>query len=191
LTGQKINISAIYPYRGISRTNSCSLQPAWGMYRCNYTTDYRMLIIESMDSDTETRRISPVAIMSNSGYIDLVNGPQNRPVCFGYTCQRRLSTFMAIVESGETYQIYYTSTPPLYTRFHLINGDSSIKCILAVYYNSLQQIDVYANSIYVSPTNRDLTFSILILRDDPNGVTLSSLAGANFFDRLEFTFLLF
>ncbi|CAF5125232.1 unnamed protein product, partial [Rotaria magnacalcarata] len=33
------------------------------MYLCRNTTDYRMLVIESVDPDTETRRLSPVAIM--------------------------------------------------------------------------------------------------------------------------------
>jgi len=32
-----------------------------------------MLVIESMDADTETRRLSPVALLGN-GYIDLING---------------------------------------------------------------------------------------------------------------------
>jgi hypothetical protein len=28
-----------------------------------------------MDNDTETRRLSPVAILSDNGYLDLINGP--------------------------------------------------------------------------------------------------------------------
>jgi hypothetical protein len=28
-----------------------------------------------MDDDTETRRLSPVAILSENGYLDLINGP--------------------------------------------------------------------------------------------------------------------
>ncbi|CAF4600949.1 unnamed protein product, partial [Rotaria socialis] len=120
LTGLQININLTHPYRGISRTNSCSLRPAWGMYMCNFNTDYRMLIIESMDSDTEKRRVSPVAVMSTSGYIDLINGPQDQTICNGYSCQKRISTFMSIVQSGQTYEIYFSSTPPKYLRFRLL-----------------------------------------------------------------------
>jgi len=29
-----------------------------------------------MDNDTEHRRLSPVAIISDNGYLDLINGPQ-------------------------------------------------------------------------------------------------------------------
>lgn len=183
LNGSRINISSIYPYRGISRSSSCILHSSWGMHLCNYDTDYRMLIIESMDSDTETRRLSPIAIMSDNGYIDLINGPSNHIVCNGYACRRRISTFMTIVKSGQTYKIYLTSTPPRRIRFRLINADSTVKCILALYYNSLQQIDVYANTIYKSPTNRDPSSAVLKLLDQPNNITFSSPPGSNYFDR--------
>lgn len=156
------------------------------MHICENLTDYRMLIIESMDADTERRRLSPVAIMSDSGYIDLINGPQDHGVCNSYACRRRISTFMSIVQSGQTYQVYFTSTPPRQTRFRLINGNSGIKCILALRYDSLQQIDVYANSLYIPPTNRDLSSSVFILRDQPNNVTLSSPTGTNYFDRFDY-----
>lgn len=59
-----------------------------------------MLIVESLDEDTETRRLSPVAILGN-GYLDLINGPQDHGWCSGYTCRKRLSTFMVVVELGK------------------------------------------------------------------------------------------
>jgi len=64
-----------------------------------------MLIIESMDTDTETRRLSPVAILGD-GYLDLINGPQDHGWCSGYTCRKRLSTFMAVVATGLFIFIY-------------------------------------------------------------------------------------
>jgi len=183
LTGHRMNINLTHPYRGISRTNSCSLRPSWGMYICNSSTDYRMLIIESMDSDTEKRRISPVALMSRSGYIDLINGPQDQTFCNGYSCRKRISTFMSIVQSGQTYDIFFSSNPPRHIRFRILNANTSIKCVLAVYYLSLQQIDVYANTLYIPPTNRDLRAAGLMLLDLPNNVSLTSPAGSNYFDR--------
>ncbi|CAF3397266.1 unnamed protein product, partial [Rotaria socialis] len=182
--GTLININISYPYRGISRGPTCTYQPSYQMYLCRNTTDYRMLVIESVDPDTETRRLSPVAIMSDNGYIDLINGPQDHGWCNGYTCQKRISTFMAIVEGGHQYDIYLTSTTPNHIRFRLLNADSSIKTILALYYNSLQQVDVYANDVYISPTNKAQNFTNLILLDQSNGVTLSSTTpGTNFFNR--------
>jgi hypothetical protein len=183
-SGQMININIQYPYRGISRAPGCVYQPSWQMYLCPNTTDYRMLIIENMDSDTETRRLSPVAVMSDSGYIDLMNGPQDHGWCNGYTCQKRISTFMSLIEGGHNYDIYLTSTTPNHIRFRILNADATIVNTLALYYSSLQQVDVYANDLYVNPTNRDTTFpNFLVLTDQSNGVTLSSPPGSNFFNR--------
>lgn len=181
------NLTSRYPYRGISGSNVCINESTWGMYQCHYASDYRMLIIESMDSDSEVRPISPVALLSDSGYIDLLNGPPDHGVCTSRACRRRLSTFMAIVQSEEIYKIYFTSTPPKHLRFRLIKADASIRCILAVYYDSLQQIDVYAGGRYVSPTNRDPSSSVLLLRDEDNKVNLSSPVGTNFFNRFALT----
>jgi hypothetical protein len=184
LNGTMININLTDPYRGISRGPTCSYQPSWQMYWCTNVTNYRMLIIESMDSDTETRRLSPVALFSDNGYIDLINGPEGHGWCNGYTCQQRISTFMALVEDQHHYDIYLTSTQPDHMRFRLVNTDASSVVSLALQYDSLQQIDVYANGVYVSPINRDLTFpNIVMLLDTPNTLTFSSPAGSNYFNR--------
>jgi hypothetical protein len=181
--GQMINISSIYPYRGISRGSTCTYQQSWQMYLCTNTIDYRMLIIESMDSDTETRRLSPVAIMSDNGYIDLINGPEDHGWCNGYSCGTRISTFMALIESRHQYLIYLTSTQPNDIRFRIINSNTSIVNILALQYDSLQEIDVYANGIYIPPINQDPSFNFVMLLDTPNTLTLSSPVGSNFFNR--------
>ena len=179
-----ININNSYPNRGISRLPSCVYQTSYQMWLCPNTVDYRMLIIESMDSDTETRRLSPVAVMSDNGYLDLINGPQDHGWCSGYTCQKRISTFMALIQSGRHYDIYLSSTTPNHIRFRILNSDATIRASLALNYPSLQQIDVYANGLYVAPTNKDNTFTqFLMLVDQPNGVTLSSAVGSNYFQR--------
>ncbi|CAF0745209.1 unnamed protein product [Adineta steineri] len=181
--GQMININSVYPSRGISHPSACTLQASSEMYLCPNIVDYRMLIIESMDADTETRRLSPVAVLSDLGFINLINGPQDHGWCNGYTCQKRLSTFMTLVESNRHYDIYLSSTTPNDMRFRLLNADATIKVSLALYYTSLQQIDVYANNVYVPPTNIDTSYSYLMLKDIPSGVTYGSGAGTNYFNR--------
>lgn len=59
-------------FLGIIRDTTCKYIPAWQSYHCS-GMEYAMMVIESLDSDTETRALSPVAIMSN-GYVDLING---------------------------------------------------------------------------------------------------------------------
>jgi len=183
LTGSMLNINLTYPFRGIARAPGCTYQPSWQMYFCPNTSDYRMLIIESMDADTETRRLSPVAVMSN-GFLDLINGPQDHGWCNGYTCQKRVSTFMSIIQARQHSDVYLTSTTPNHMRFRLLNSDSSIIATLGLYYNSLQQVDVYANDVYVNPTNRNPSFSsILMLTDNPSNVSLNAPPGTNYFNR--------
>ena len=60
---------------GIIRNPNCVINQDWQAYKCSGdgTLDYRMLVIESMDDDTETRRLSPVAVIGDK-YIDLING---------------------------------------------------------------------------------------------------------------------
>lgn len=45
---------------------------SWQSYKC-FGLNYRMVAIESLDSDTETRRLSPVAVLGD-GFVDLING---------------------------------------------------------------------------------------------------------------------
>ena len=75
--GSMMDISQVYKYRGIIRDeNNCAYKDSWQAYEC-HGLDMKMLIIESMDTDTETRRLSPVAIFSDDNkYVDLINGPQ-------------------------------------------------------------------------------------------------------------------
>ena len=84
---------------GIIRNSNCTYRAHWQAYECGADLNYEMLIIESMDSDTETRRLSPVAILGD-GYVDLINGPQDHSWCTNYACRKRLSTFMALVATG-------------------------------------------------------------------------------------------
>lgn len=59
-------------YTGVSRDSTCTFMSTWQAYKC-FGMNYRMLVIESLDSDTETRRLSPVAVLGD-GYVDLLNG---------------------------------------------------------------------------------------------------------------------
>ena len=57
---------------GVMRDSTCVYVAPWQSHKC-FGLNYRMLAIESLDADTETRRLSPVAVLGD-GYIDLMNG---------------------------------------------------------------------------------------------------------------------
>ena len=100
--------------------------------------------------------------------------------------RRRLSALMTIVQSDRTYKIYFTSTPSKHTRCRIINGDATIRCVLALRIDSLQQIDIDASTIYQRPTDADRTSIPLVLLNQPNAVNIPSQAGDNYFDRFDY-----
>ena len=96
--------------QGIIRDSTCVRNSDWNAYTCggdetNPGPDYRMMMVESMDADSETRRLSPVALIGENSdgekYVDLINGPQDHGWCAGYTCQLRLSIFPMLVSIGK------------------------------------------------------------------------------------------
>ena len=111
-----------------------------------------------MDKDTEIRRLSPIAVLSSNGYIDLINGPQDHGWCFGYTCQERLSTFHALVALNQTFEVHMTSTPPQHIRYHLLNSNFDDFVIVKFYYPKRQRYDTK----YCSETGQPLILKILL-----------------------------
>ena len=143
----------LYSRPGIVRDEQmCQYEASWQAYRC-FGLRHKMLIIESMDHDTEVRRLSPVAILSDNKYLDLINGPQDHGWCTGYTCMKRVSTFIALVAADQSYDIVFTSTPPEGLRFRLVDADSSFKVRLSMFYQVSQRIDLYKDMTYVAPSN--------------------------------------
>ncbi|CAL1525941.1 unnamed protein product, partial [Lymnaea stagnalis] len=122
--GSKLEVENIAPHKGIYKTDNCTWVVDWHAFECADFYQWRLLAIESMDADTETRRLSPVAIYSPEGYVDLINGPQDHGWCSGYTCQKRLSLFQAIVAMDQYFEIYLSSVVPNDMRYMLLASDS-------------------------------------------------------------------
>ncbi|KAK3107766.1 hypothetical protein FSP39_021797 [Pinctada imbricata] len=201
LDGTRIPYRTLAPYQGIIRNPGAVYNSAWQAYQV-HGLEYKMMTLESLDSDTETRRLSPIAVLSD-GYLDLINGPQDHGWCSGYTCRKRLSTFPIIVASGKNYLIHYTSTSPQDTRFMLLNSNSSHAVRLSIWYAHPNRLDLYVDGTYIMPKNGRMEGPTndkkLILDPPPQSdpdyympVVGTDSAGANFFSRNSgiFTFLL-
>ena len=189
-SGHMVAPSSIYSYPGIVRDQSlCKYVSAWEAYEC-HGLEYRMLVIESMDNDTESRRLSPVAILSDNKYLDLINGPQDHGWCFGYTCQKRISTFLALVAANKHYDVFLSSTPPDQIRFRIINSDANFKIRLSLSYTTSNNINVYKNVNLIDPTNADRSSGSLMLKD-PLGnenvylPAIGSPSGTNYVSRTQ------
>nr|XP_010954142.1 fibrocystin-L isoform X1 [Camelus bactrianus] len=186
--GSRIPITEKAPYKGIIRDSTCKYIPEWQSYRC-FGMEHAMMVIESLDSDTETRRLSPVAIVGN-GYVDLINGPQDHGWCAGYTCRRRLSLFHSIVALGKFYEVYFTGTSPQNLRLMLLNVDHNQAVLVGIFFPTLQRLDVYVNNALVCPKNTvwnsqqkhcELKRHLYTEQFLPN--LNSTVLGENYFDR--------
>jgi len=103
--GSRIPVDEVYPSKGIiwghtfgETATDCAFVMEWNAYRC-LNLDHLLLVLESLNIDTEVRRLSPVGIGAN-GFINLVNSPMDNGWCAGYTCQERVSTFYTMVATG-------------------------------------------------------------------------------------------
>ncbi|XP_076865903.1 fibrocystin-L-like isoform X2 [Brachyhypopomus gauderio] len=185
LNGSRIPVIKIAPNKGIIRKN-CIYISTWQAYKC-LDLDYRMLVIESLDVDTESRRLSPVAVLGD-GYLDLLNGPQDHGWCFGYTCQRRLSMFHSIIATNHSFDIYFTSTSPQKLRLMMLNAAPNEAVRAAVFYSNPQRLDVYVNNNLVAPNNAkwnsDHTNYMLLQPTYPDQYKpgFDSSHGSNYFD---------
>lgn len=149
--GSRIDVNTNYGKKGIVRSNSndgsCTYMESWRMYKCT-NMKYKMLMIENLDKDTETRRLSPIAVASQ-GYVDLINGPQDHGWCHGYTCQERISTFAALVATGLQYEIHMTSYNPQATRLTMLNAEKGDAVLVEIYYSKPERLDVYRDGEHV------------------------------------------
>ncbi|KAI5091821.1 fibrocystin-L precursor, partial [Silurus meridionalis] len=186
LNGSRIPVANVAPYKGVIRDSTCTLMRTWQAYKC-FGMNYRMLVIESMDADSETRRLSPVAVLGD-GYVDLLNGPQDHGWCAGYTCQKRVSLFHSIVATNKSFDIYFTGVSPQKLRLMMLNANPQETVKVAVFYSNPQRLDVYVSDQLVAPNNAQWntghTDYTLLKPTFPGQYvpTLSGTAGSNFFD---------
>ncbi|XP_069572864.1 fibrocystin-L-like [Brachyistius frenatus] len=152
LNGSRIPVNEIVPDKGVIRKN-CTYMSSWQSYKC-FGLNYKMLVIESLDSDTETRRLSPVAVLGDC-FVDLINGPQDHSQCSGNTCQRRLSLFHSIVATGHSFDVFFSSVSPRNLRLMMLNADPSESIGVSVFYSNPQRFDVYVDNKLIPPTNAE------------------------------------
>ncbi|XP_035686784.1 fibrocystin-L-like [Branchiostoma floridae] len=179
LDGSQMDIDGIVTAgRGIIRTQSCENNDELHGHLCP-DLNYEMLVIESLDEDTETRRLSPVALLAD-GYIDLLQGPQDHGWCAGYTCQKRISTFWGVVATEKDYLIHFSGVSPQNLRLQLLNTAPERSMVIGIYYSRPERLDVYLDGSFVEPKNFDpATGGIVAGNHKP---TLSDEPGANFMD---------
>ena len=136
LNGDRIPVAEIAPEKGIIRDSTCTYEKdllGW-VCRANQGLRHFMMNYQFMDVDHMLRRITPLAIRSDTGYIDLVNGPADHSCCVGYACMIRLNAYWMTMGCDHYYDFHFTGTIPKKMNFHLpgyVSGpECKGKCIL-------------------------------------------------------------
>ncbi len=173
-------------YRG--HNGECEWKNDWTAFEC-HGLDHMMMVVESLDADTEVRRVSPVALYTDT-YVDLINGPQDNGWCNGYTCQVRISTFYMIVNTGMSYELVFSGTNPQRLRYHLLNSEDTQKVVVGTWYANPQRLDVYVYGLYVMPNNGarengEFVWKNDLPSEDYKPEPSSNIYGENFFHRDE------
>ena len=185
--GTMVDLAATYPNVGVAGNVGCTKNTDWNAKSCS-DIKHRLLVIESMDKDTEVRRLSPISVSSTvDGHIDLINGPQDHGWCFGYTCQERISTFHAMVAIGQTFEIHMTSTPPQHLRYHLLNSADDEYIVVKFWYPKRQQLEIFINGQFKPAKNGQYVgdaYDLLPPSDDyiPDPTDPSVSHGDNYYD---------
>lgn len=183
LDGSIMELDQLYNNTGIY-TDGCVWMESWNAYSCPQTS-YNLLVIESMDADSLTRRLSPVALMAvdeNAGnYLNLLNGPKQVGWCAHYACLKRPSTFYGVVAQNLTYRVALTGTNPSSMRLWNLYAQDSDSVKLVIDWPTSQRLDVYCNSALVLPTDQNVThqYGENLSVYDPSITTATS--GAHFY----------
>ena len=129
-------------YRGYGAyREGCTLDTSRTGWICDARAELARLVVESMDGDTETRVLVPVALASG-GYVDLLNGGQDRSWAFGYSALRRLSTYFANVALGRGYDLTFTASNPSSIRLFLPSTPRASKLVISIFYSNPERLEV-------------------------------------------------
>ena len=135
MNGRKLSKSQIYKEAGTVRSAECRyIRDYWGWF-CPKSTGLRYfdLVYEMMDKDHMTRRLTPLAVRSDDGYLDIINGPADHTCCIGYACNMRLMTLHSTVACGRNFEYMFSSTLPISQRIHFEYAPEDCKVRLSLY----------------------------------------------------------
>ena len=150
--GTKRNVDEYAPNKGIIRDESCVRKTDWNADQCS-NLGHELVVFESLDADSMDRRVSPVGLRSDTGYIDLLNGPSAHKGDHGYSSVNRLSMFHMIVAPGHAYELALTGSMPQTFRLHNPTADVEDIFVFSIFIGRSQRIEVYRDNMLIRPNN--------------------------------------
>lgn len=145
--GELIDPTNLYMDVGVTRTAGCVYNP-WtpGWFCPDKEIRYFGFLYEMMDDDHMTRRLTPVAIKSETGYLDILNNPSDKSRCFGYSCSLRQNVIYSIMACGLQYDYYLSSTNPMKVKLRFLYAP--LDCVIKIR-NGLKSDNLISNQVVV------------------------------------------
>lgn len=134
-------------------SRSCLTVSRLGIRRCpvSPTPTHRMLVFESMDADTESRRIAPLTLSSQSSVDVLVGATVVDTNATGAAHSRHLSSFFPIVAVDQPYNASFGGGSPFHCRLHMLHATSKDAVLLQLNYSGVsERLDVYRSGSHVA-----------------------------------------
>jgi hypothetical protein len=96
----------------------------------------QLVVVESMDGDSEDRNFSPVFV-NVTGAVDLLITGMDHGWCFGYTCQKRLSTFWSYMPTHQVNHLTFLGTPAKVFRLHMPYAAADDEILITINYQGV------------------------------------------------------
>eukprot|EP01062_Namystynia_karyoxenos_P055446 TRINITY_DN4628_c0_g1_i4.p1 TRINITY_DN4628_c0_g1~~TRINITY_DN4628_c0_g1_i4.p1 ORF type:complete len:3892 (+),score=1173.80 TRINITY_DN4628_c0_g1_i4:73-11676(+) len=166
-------------FDGIAVQGKCTKVAAWNGQRC-VDTQYGELFMESLDWDSEDRRIYPLRIEKTDapiGAVDrslnrattyLVNQPPDKYKETEWPSFKRPSYFWGTLELNKHYRIDFGDLPPKRTRWELMHcTDRTAKVLLHIFYPEPLRLQVWLDPDN-NETGRTPASEVPVTLDDQN-----------------------
>lgn len=165
----------------------CTRVSRLGIHRCpvNDGATHRMLVFESMDSDTESRRIAPLTLRSSVS-TDALEGPSVLARDdSGAVVSRFLSSFFPIVAVDRLYNASFDGGSPFHCRLVMLHAAADDDVLLQLNYSGVsERLDVYCSGELVRSSGLQTVGSLTERVHGPQHVPALGISppGSNYYD---------
>ncbi|XP_074982450.1 fibrocystin isoform X2 [Caretta caretta] len=132
-------------HAGIYREDTkCIYKPSTQGYFCK-DTDHALVILESLDTEADGRRSSPVVSVTGS-FVEAFSNAVSHVSCCPSEHPR---AFYSVLPSNKLTKVCFAGLTPPSLRLRLISGQNSTRLLIAIFYNEPRSLHVFMNGNYI------------------------------------------
>uniref|UniRef100_A0A8C3TE47 PKHD1 ciliary IPT domain containing fibrocystin/polyductin n=1 Tax=Chelydra serpentina TaxID=8475 RepID=A0A8C3TE47_CHESE len=136
-------------HAGIYREDTkCIYKPSTQGYFCK-DTDHALVILESLDTEADRRRSSPVVSVTGSFVEAFSSGVSHVPCC----PSEHPRAFYSVLPSNKLTKVCFAGLTPSSLRLRLTSGQNSTRLLIAIFYNEPRSLHVFMNGNYIPPAS--------------------------------------